>query len=206
MPIADWWVEYYDRVGEHGSHQAYSKEHAVRDAKKLSLRAKRHPEHETWYTGIYDYNNQEGTVYQATQDYLDLLKERAPERGMDEFMDAIVRFLETGRPAEYAFPSVPNESRSNPTWTRDERMSRLMEFVDGISRNEWGERVDKMNSHEIQELEDAASQLSQIAAELGFYLMMRGAAGTGDHGNDKAFEYARKRLKAVRRAIGYSYP
>lgn len=133
----DWWIEYYDRVGEHGSHRVHSREHAERDAMRLAEQAKRHPS-EQWYIGIYDYGNQEGTVYWATRDYLDLLKQRAPGPGMtydrtrmDEFMDAIVRFLEDGKPESYAYPSIP--ARANPSSPRWK--SRLSEYYENGREN-----------------------------------------------------------------------
>lgn len=203
---ADWWVEYYDPVGEHGGFKAHGHDHAVREGVRLAREAKRKP-NQTWMVEIMDYNHNVGEVFWATREYIGVVQSRDPEGNPPEWIDALKKFVRTGRRAPYDLNKKRAETaRRNPTWTVGERQSRLMEFVDVLSRNEWGQRVDDMNPHEIQELEDAASSLAQIAAELGFYLMMRGAAGAGDHGHDKAFEYARKRLKAVRKALGYSYP
>jgi len=57
-------------------------------------------------------------------------------------------------------------------------------------------------SHEVLSLETRALALIEIAA----YLDARGGDGTGDHGHEEAMKQARKAVKAVRKALGYTYP
>jgi hypothetical protein len=59
---------------------------------------------------------------------------------------------------------------------------------------------------EIQEIEGEAGQLAQAAAFLGEYAGYRGAYGCGDHGHADAVHQASKKVKRVRKALGYTYP
>lgn len=58
----------------------------------------------------------------------------------------------------------------------------------------------------VQDIERQAAALAQGAAMLSAYADARGAAGCGDSGHEAAIKHAQKRLKAVRRAMGYTAP
>lgn len=59
---------------------------------------------------------------------------------------------------------------------------------------------------DVQQAERWLSQIASTAGDRAAYLMKRGAAGCGDSGHDDAIKYAGLRLKAVRKALGYTYP
>lgn len=80
-----------------------------------------------------------------------------------------------------------------------------------VGRNDWESLVDQMRGEGSQasavvQLETEASALSALAAEISGYLMHRGASGCSDSGHGKALAAAQKKLKRVRKALGYSYP
>jgi hypothetical protein len=58
----------------------------------------------------------------------------------------------------------------------------------------------------VRELEDKVSRTMQDLAWAQGYLMARGAAGCGDSGHDEAVKDAEKRLKQVRKAMGFTMP
>ena len=59
---------------------------------------------------------------------------------------------------------------------------------------------------ELQEAETVAAYMAVGAAKASAYLLMRGAAGCGDHGHDDANKKAKKAEKKARQLIGFSYP
>jgi hypothetical protein len=58
----------------------------------------------------------------------------------------------------------------------------------------------------LQDLERELSALACTAGRCAKYLMLRGAAGCGDHGHEAAAKAAEKISKPLRKALGYSYP
>jgi hypothetical protein len=58
----------------------------------------------------------------------------------------------------------------------------------------------------VRELEDMLSQSMQKLAWAQGYLMARGATGCGDSGHEQACKDADKRLKKIRKAMGYTLP
>lgn len=207
-PQAEWWVEYYDRVGEHGGHAMHSRENAVRDAVRLASRAKRRPSEEL-YIGIYDYSNNVGEVFWATPDYIEIVESRDPEGNPPGFIRALKEFVRTGRRAPYDLNEERAETaRRNPGMERAEVRKLVMSMFD-LGYGEWDEAVTnikKTDRYAIQEMESAASGMAVEAAMLSEYLEYRGAAGMGDHGHEDAMKQAQKARKRIRKALGYSYP
>lgn len=62
------------------------------------------------------------------------------------------------------------------------------------------------NGNEVQAIQDRLLSIAQWSAHLAEYLSYRGAAGCGDHGHEPAKKAADKKLRRVRKALGYSYP
>lgn len=86
--------------------------------------------------------------------------------------------------------------------------SRELSILEKISRPpvEW----DAMNSEFTQQyrvdlIRDLES-LIQRASMLSGYLEMRYGSGCGDQGHDDAVKESNRRLKAVRKALGFTYP
>ncbi len=81
-------------------------------------------------------------------------------------------------------------------------------MLESVSRNEWGEFLDKQKatSSELLELSDMLTSRAVLFAELAKYLDYRGGAGLGDSGHEIAMKKAQKRRRKVRKALGYSYP
>ena len=75
-----------------------------------------------------------------------------------------------------------------------------------VGFNHWDEAFKKIHPSKIQDLERTADGLCQQYALLSGYLSLRGAAGCGDHGHEDAMKEANKKLKKVRKALGFTYP
>lgn len=71
---------------------------------------------------------------------------------------------------------------------------------------DWDRCFSRMNSSEMMTLQDELGRIAQAAARMSAYLTMRGAAGCGDHGHVAAVKHSNKRIRAVRKALGYTYP
>ena len=59
---------------------------------------------------------------------------------------------------------------------------------------------------ELSEIEDVFNQMTQKACLLSEYIGHRGTYGCGDYGHNEAEMKAEKKLKKVRKAIGYTFP
>lgn len=70
-----------------------------------------------------------------------------------------------------------------------------------IPRNEW-----KYTNIAKQEASDYLAFISVEAGVLSYYLGYRGAFGCGDSGHEDALAKAEKKRKALRKAMGFSYP
>jgi hypothetical protein len=124
-------------------------------------------------------------------------------------MDAIVRFLETGRPAEYAYPSVAQETSIKGNPMERAEVQQLVITMINSGTDDWDEAIKNLKRTDrsaIQEMESVASGMAVQAAMLSEYLEYRGAAGMGDHGHEDALRQAQRARKRIRMAIGYSYP
>lgn len=58
----------------------------------------------------------------------------------------------------------------------------------------------------LQDLEQELNLICTEAARMAEYIATRRCGGYGDQGHEKAVKSSAKRLKAVRKALGYSYP
>ncbi len=65
---------------------------------------------------------------------------------------------------------------------------------------------DPINKQDLQDIELRLSCIAQGAAERATYIGMRHGHGCGDQGHEDADDEAKKVLKGVRKAMGYSYP
>jgi len=88
-------------------------------------------------------------------------------------------------------------------------------IVLNTNRSDWDELLNPVCSDhpelnyaisELSELESELDSLTQNACMAAEYIGHRGTYGCGDSGHDKAFKAAEKKLKKVRKAIGYTYP
>lgn len=58
----------------------------------------------------------------------------------------------------------------------------------------------------MQDIERVVSQTATKAALLSGYLCARGVSGCGDAGHENALGHGQKRVRKVRKALGYTYP
>jgi hypothetical protein len=72
--------------------------------------------------------------------------------------------------------------------------------------NQLGQRVPNLSEEDCTEIANECETLLQRLAFVGAYTAARGGNGCGDCGHESAIKQARKRVKAVRKALGFTYP
>lgn len=63
-----------------------------------------------------------------------------------------------------------------------------------------------LTEYDWKRISDMAASMAVWFGVLSHYAEWRGGAACGDHGHEKALAEAHKRRKALRKAVGYSYP
>jgi hypothetical protein len=130
------------------------------------------------------------------------------EKGLSAFLQDVAQAM------FYAAHSVPSTDLEHVKLMGAEKalreLSRLgADFLVNVSPNHWDKwfsGANPLDTCKASDLERSADGLASQAALLGGYLGLRGGAGAGDHGHDKALTHGRKREKRVRAALGYTYP
>ena len=84
--------------------------------------------------------------------------------------------------------------------------SPLLKRLLAAPRNEWPAVCASFDTREIAEAEHEADDCAVLLAEIGGYLLYRGGAWHGDYGHGKARDEADKRVKRIRKVLGYAYP
>lgn len=73
-------------------------------------------------------------------------------------------------------------------------------------RNDWKMLTNELLSLELQEVEKEASSMAVCFAEVAEYCGQQGAYGCGGRDHTDAMKAVLRKRRAVRRAIGYTYP
>lgn len=88
---------------------------------------------------------------------------------------------------------------------REHELRELMNIVESPPV-EWQGRCDSMTSQQKDAMIRELDSLIQRMAMLSAYVGRRYGYGCGDQGHDSGVKEANKRLTAVRKALGYTYP
>jgi hypothetical protein len=72
--------------------------------------------------------------------------------------------------------------------------------------NQLGQRVPNLSEEDCTEIANECETIIQRLAFVGAYTAARCGDGGGDSGHEEAMKQARKRVKAIRKAMGFTYP
>lgn len=84
-------------------------------------------------------------------------------------------------------------------------MATLKDFLDA-NQNEFNKLFVELEIGQVQELAKEADWLAQRSAIVAAYLEARGANGCCDNGHESGIHEGGRRLKTVRKALGYDFP